>query len=204
MKKQGIINISMDVLSSLSPQRGMLSAAVKDLLDQTFVLHSVVTTDPEKDNSLTETSEDNIFVKARYVNKDNSKSFTIPIRGLLNMDIAQLAKDGDKFDENTETAKMHEYLLEKITGESEIGLPPEFKVVSVVPRVQAGTENVMYPPHCYKAFNKRVEEVRESENYDGTLNAVYSDFDFMQSIYSGEKEARHASAEPTKNVTIVL
>lgn len=203
------VMISVEVLNALAPQRGLLTGAVKDLLDQTFVFHSVSAREADTETSLVEASEDNQLVRARYVNKESNKSFIIPIRGLLNLDVAALkATDNEEFDpENTDTVKMHEHLLESISGKEEIALPPQFKIVHVAERRQEGTDNIMYPPYCYKAFNERADKLnKDPENKTGILS-LYQDIAFMQSLHTGkaeDREARHQSAEATKTITIAI
>jgi hypothetical protein len=59
--------ISLDVLNALSPQKGMLNASVKELENQVFTFHSIVAP-AEKTADLTAVSDDNSYVKARYIN----------------------------------------------------------------------------------------------------------------------------------------
>jgi hypothetical protein len=65
----------------------MLNASVKELENQ-VTFHSIVAP-AEKTADLTAVSDDNSYVKARYINSKTKKSFLIPIRGLLNLGIVQ-------------------------------------------------------------------------------------------------------------------
>jgi hypothetical protein len=58
--------------------------------------------------------------------------------------------------------------------------------------------------YCYTAYNEKVAAVRKDPDFDGTLDSVFQDFEFMQSLYATPLEKRHESAEPNKNVTISL
>jgi hypothetical protein len=58
--------ISLDVLNAL-PTKGMLNASVKELENQVFTFHSIVAP-AEKTADLTAVSDDNSYVKARYIN----------------------------------------------------------------------------------------------------------------------------------------
>jgi hypothetical protein len=51
---------------------------------------------------LTAVSEDNSYVKARYINSKTKKSFLIPIRGLLNLGLVQLGTKGKALDPKAE------------------------------------------------------------------------------------------------------
>jgi hypothetical protein len=57
----------------------MLNASVKELENQVFTFHSIVAP-AEKTADLTAVSDDNSYVKARYINSKTKKSFLIPIR----------------------------------------------------------------------------------------------------------------------------
>lgn len=200
------IKISIDVLNALAPKRGMLNAKESDLKGQTFVLHSMVTNEASRSTDLKAVGEDNTFVKARYINKANSKAFLVPIRSLLNMDVAALDSDNSEYDENTQTMRVHEYLIDSIEDKKEVSLPKEFTVVNVAKRMQEGTDNVMYPPYCYAAYNEKVKELRADPEYDAKdgLDAIYNDFEFMTGLYAGELEPRFANAEANKNITIKI
>jgi hypothetical protein len=67
----------------------MLNASVKELENQVFTFHSIVAP-AEKTADLT-VSDDNSYVKARYINSKTKKSFLIPIRGLLNLELFRWA-----------------------------------------------------------------------------------------------------------------
>jgi hypothetical protein len=99
----------------------MLNASVKELENQVFTFHSIVAP-AEKTADLTAVSDDNSYVKARYINSKTKKSFLIPIRGLLNLGIVQMGTTKVKaLDPKAEVAKVNDYLLEKSTdgkGES--------------------------------------------------------------------------------------
>lgn len=196
--------ISMEVLNSLSPQRGMLNAKAEDLKDQTFTLHSMVAPENRK-AQLEKPTEDNLFVKARYVNTKNSKAFLIPIRGLLNMAVVELGSENVEFEEGeTETTRVHEYLMEHIKGDAKaIGLPEKFTVVSVKDRVQESTGRTMYPPYCYDRFNARVKELRDADP-KASLDPIYQDYEFMQSLYADERADRHQNAEANKDLVISI
>jgi hypothetical protein len=198
------IKIGIDVLNALAPKRGMLNAKESDLKDQVFVLHSMVTNDPDKSTDLKAVGEDNTFVKAKYVNKENSKAFLVPIRSLLNMDVATIDSDNTEFTAETPTMRVHEWLINSIEDKKDVNLPGEFKVVNVENRKQEGTDNVMYPPYCYAAYNERVKELRADPEWDGTLDSIYNDFEFMTGLYAGELEKRFETAEPNKNITIKI
>jgi len=208
--KTAEIKIGIDVLNALAPKRGMLNAKAEELMGtdgdgQLFVLHSMVTNDPDKATDLKKVGEDNNFVKAKYVNKVNSKAFLVPIRSLLNMNVAMIDSDNTEFDkDNTPTMRVHEWLINSIEDKKEVNLPGEFKVVAVENRIQEGTDNVMYPPYCYAAYNEKVKELREDPEWDGTLDAIYNDFEFMTGLYAGELEPRFSKAEPNKNITIKI
>jgi hypothetical protein len=58
--------ISLDVLNALSHKKGMLNASVKELENQVFTFHSSCTCKETAD--LTAVSDDNSYVKARYIN----------------------------------------------------------------------------------------------------------------------------------------
>jgi hypothetical protein len=64
-----------------------------------------------KTADLTAVSDDNSYVKARYINSKTKKSFLIPIRGLLNL--VQMGTTKVKaLDPKAEVAKVNDYLLE--------------------------------------------------------------------------------------------
>jgi hypothetical protein len=68
-----------------------------------------------KTADLTAVSDDNSYVKARYINSKTKKSFLIPIRG-LNLGIVQMGTTKVKaLDPKAEVAKVNDYLLEKST-----------------------------------------------------------------------------------------
>lgn len=198
------IKISMEVLNSLSPQRGMLNAKAEDLKDQTFNLHSMVAPDKKK-TQLEKADGDNLFVKARYVNSKNSKAFLIPIRGLLSLNVVELGSENVKYEEGTtQVSKVHEYLMEHIGPDGKnISLPATFTVVSVKERIQESTGSVMYPPYCYDRFNEKVKEARATDP-DAPLDAIYNDFEFMQSLYADGRSDRHQNAEANKDIVISI
>lgn len=207
MSKAVEIKISMEVLNSLSPQKGMLNAKAGDLQDNVFVLHSVVAPTGKKSTLDGKSGEDdNLYVKARYVNSSNKKSFLIPIRALLNLEIAKMPEKTKnvKFDAATmETIRVHEHLIETITDNKPTLLPQTFTVVAVENRVQEGTNNIMYPPYCYDRFSEAVKKLRENDA-EASLDPIYSDYEFMQSLYADKPSDRFASAEPTKRIVISI
>jgi hypothetical protein len=82
----------------------MLNASVKELENQVFTFHSIVA--PAETADLTAVSDDNSYVKARYINSKTKKSFLIPIRGLLNLGIVQMGTTKVKaLDPKAEVAK---------------------------------------------------------------------------------------------------
>jgi hypothetical protein len=193
--------ISLDVLNALSPQKGMLNASAKELENQQFTFHSLVAP-PKRAADLTAVSEDNSYVKARYINSKTKKSFLIPIRGLLNLGLVQLGTTkGKALDPKAEITKVNDYLLEKSTDGKGVSLPATFFVVSVKDRVQEGTKQIMYPPYCYQAFSDEIEKLR-AVDANADLGPIYQNYDFMQSLYSGERSARYANAEATKDIVI--
>ena len=200
--------ISMEVLSSLAPKKGMLNASESDLMGTdgasgTFELHSLVPGDKRKTN-LSTAHEDNMYVKARYINKTTKRSFLVPIRGLLNMSLVQLGSENATFTEDTPAMKVHEYLMEVIgDGSKPAALPETFTIVSVKDRVQQGTDNIMYPPYCYDAFNDRVKALRDADK-DASLDEVYNDFEFMTGLYATERSARHQNAGANKDIVISI
>lgn len=200
--------IGIEVLNALSPKRGMINAAAADLMNQTFSLHSMVTNDPTKSTDLKAVGDDNTFVKAKYVNKENSKSFLVPIRSLLNLDVAEIPEgEGEGFKAGeTPVKRVHEWLTNAIEGAKTVKLPGEFKVVDVVDRVQEGTDNVMHPPYHYVAYNQRVKAIQEDPDYDPAtgLDAIYNDFNFMTELYAGDLEPRFKDAEANKAITITI
>lgn len=205
MSKVNEIKISMEVLNSMSPQKGLLTAKKADLENQVFTLHSIVVPSDKKSTLDSKPSEDNLFVKARYVNSANKKSFLIPIRGLLNLDIAQLPSGTKnvKYDaETTATMKVHEFLMEG-AGEGKAVLPQSFTVLSVEDRKQESTGRTMYPPYCYDAFSDRVKELRDADP-KASLDSIYQDYDFMQGLYAEEPSSRFANAEATKQIVISI
>jgi hypothetical protein len=52
-------------IKCIKPTKGMLNASVKELENQVFNFHSIVA---EKTADLTAVSDDNSYVKARYIN----------------------------------------------------------------------------------------------------------------------------------------
>lgn len=201
------IKISMEVLNSLSPQKGMLNAKATDLENQVFVLHSVVAPTGRKAGLDGKTGDDdNLYVKARYVNAANKKSFLIPIRGLLNLEIAQMPEKTKnvKFEEGvTPTVRVHEHLIESITDGKAASLPQSFTVVSVADRIQEGTGYTMYPPYCYDKFSEAVNALREADP-NASLDSIYSNYEFMQGLYADKPSDRFASAEATKKIVISI
>jgi hypothetical protein len=101
-------------------------------------------------------------------------------------------------DPKAEVAKVNDYLLEKSDG-SGVSLPM-FYVVSVKDRIQESTGNIMYPPYCYQAFSDEIETRATDPKAD--LGPIYQNYDFMQSLYAGERSARYATAEATKDIVI--
>jgi hypothetical protein len=75
-----------------------------------------------------------------------------------------------------------------------------FYVVSVKDRIQESTGNIMYPPYCYQAFSDEIETLRATDP-KADLGPIYQN-DFMQSLYAGERSARYATAEATKDIVI--
>jgi hypothetical protein len=195
------ITISLDVLNALSPQKGMLNASVKELEKQTFTFHSIVApTDRVAD--LMAVSEDNSYVKARYVNPKTKKSFLIPIRGLLNLGLVQMGTTNVKaVPAATVISKVNDWLLEKATEGKGVNLPESFYVVSVKDRVQEGTGNIMYPAYCYQEFSDKIEELRATDP-KADLGPIYQNYDFMQGLYAGKRSERYATAEATKDIVI--
>jgi hypothetical protein len=63
----------------------MLNASVKELENQVFTFHSIVAP-AEKTADLTAVSDDNVCESSLYQFK-TKKSFLIPIRGLLNLEL---------------------------------------------------------------------------------------------------------------------
>jgi hypothetical protein len=57
-----------------------------------------------KTADLTAVSDDNSYVKARYINSKKKKSFLIPIRGLLNLGIVQMGTTVKALDPKAEVA----------------------------------------------------------------------------------------------------
>jgi hypothetical protein len=57
----------------------------------------------------------------------------------------------------------------------------------------------MYPPYCYQAFSDEIETLRAT---DPKADSIYQNYDFMQSLYAGERSARYATAEATKDIVI--
>lgn len=198
------VKISLDVLNSLSPQKGMLNAPIKELENQVFNLHSMVA---PKDGSAKldgVAGADTMMVRARYVNAANGKSFLIPIRGLLNLGIVELGGNTPYEETDEEPTKVHEWLMEHIKdGAKSYSLPDSFKVVSVKPREQKGTGHIMYPPYCYEAFNAKVDELRKDDP-NAVLDPIYNDFDFMTGLYGTKLGARFTSAEPNKDLVISI
>lgn len=199
------ITISQDVLNSLSPQKGMLNAKSGDLLDQTFNLHSIVIPTGKKAKDLDKYDADStMLIKARYINASNKKSFLIPVRGLLNLDIAQVDSKNAKYDPlTTATVKVHEHLLEVGTSGKSSELPPSFKVVAVTNRLQEGTGHIMYPPYCYKDFSDAVNDLRKvDENAD--LSSIYTNYEFMNGLYAEDRMERFSAVEATKVIVISI
>lgn len=202
------ITISQDVLNSLAPQKGMLNAKKGDLINHVFNLHSIVAPSTSKKKADLDKfdAEGTMLIKARYVNAKNKKAFLIPIRGLLNLDIAQIdgKNKNDKYvPDTTPTAKLHEHLMEINSEGKGSELPASFTVVSVEDRKQEGTGHTMYPPYCYQAFSERVNELRKVDP-DADLSSIYSDFEFMQGLYAEDRMERYSAVEATKVIVVSL
>jgi hypothetical protein len=91
-----------------------------------------------KTADLTAVSDDNSYVKARYINSKTKKSFLIPIRGLLNLGIVQMGTTKVKaLDPKAEVAKVNDYLRNQLMVRSS----SNFLVVSVKDRIQESTGN---------------------------------------------------------------
>jgi hypothetical protein len=58
----------------------------------------------------------------------------------------------------------------------------------------------MYPPYCYQAFSDEIETLRATDPKSG-FGSYLPKYDFMQSLYAGERSARYATAE-TKDIVI--
>lgn len=199
------ITISQEVLNSLAPQKGMLNAKSSDLENQVFNLHSIVAPTGKKAD-LVKAGDDSMLIKARYVNAKNKKAFLIPIRGLLNLDIAKIdgKNKNDKFvPGTTPTFKVHDHLLEIGVDGKGADLPDSFSVVAVSERKQEGTGHTMYPPYCYQAFSDRVNELRKVDA-DADLSSIYSDYDFMQGLYAEDRMERFSEVEATKVIVISI
>jgi hypothetical protein len=69
-----------------------------------------------------------------------------------------------------------------------VSLPMSFYVVSVKDRIQESTGNIMYPPYCYQAFSDEIETLRATDP-KADLGPIYQNYDFMQSLYAGERSA---------------
>ena len=202
------VTISLEILNALAPQKGMLNASSDDLLNQEFELHSLVAPDTSKKASMTDLKtfdkDDTQLIKARYVNTKTKKAFLIPLRGLLNLDIAQLGAKAEKFVEGTTpTAKVHEHLLEKATAALPGELPASFTVVSVKDREQIGTGYIMYPHYCYQEFTDAIDALRAVDK-EATLDSIYNDYTFMQGLYAKERKPSHVGVEATKSIVIAF
>jgi len=202
------VTISLEILNALAPQKGMLNASSDDLLNQEFELHSLVAPERAKKTSMTDLKtfdkDDTQLIKARYVNVKTKKAFLIPLRGLLNLDIAQLGGKTEKFIEGTTpTAKVHEHLLEKATAALPGELPPSFTVVSVKDREQVGTGHIMYPHYCYQAFTDAVDALTKVDA-NADLSSVYSDYTLMQGLYAEDRKPTHLNIEATKSIVIAF
>jgi hypothetical protein len=46
----------------------------------------------------------------------------------------------------------------------------------------------MYPPYCYQAFSDEIETLRATDP-KADLGPIYQNYDFMQSLYAGERFA---------------
>jgi hypothetical protein len=200
------VTISLEVLNALAPQKGMLNAKADDLNDQVFELHSLVAPEKSKKTSLTDLKtydkDDTMLLKARYVNAKTKKAFLIPIRGLLNLDIAQLdGKAGKYIAGTTPTIKVHEHLLEKATAAAPGELPPSFTVVSVEDRKQIGTGYTMYPHYCYQEFTDAIDALR-AVDAEADLSSVYNNYEFMQGLYAKDVKSTHVGTEATKTIII--
>ena len=196
LKPRNDIKISVDVLNGLSPQRQMSNAKKEDIDGQTFVLHSLIGPDSASNaKGLNKLQEDTSRFKVKYVNSSTGQAFLLPIRSLLNLEIADglTLADGENEDyvaeDDTKKRRVHEYLTTEMESGKDISLLQEFKVVSVEPRKQQGTDNLMYPAYCYKKFNDRIDEVNQAHKDSGAegradLGEIYGDFTFMNSLYA--------------------
>lgn len=203
------VKISLAVLSALATQRGLLNAKATDLENQTFILHSmVVANKPDgkpRSAALVAPGDDTPYIKARYINQTTKKAFLIPIRGLLGLDVATVGAGANKkFDKDTTPVeKVADFLMEKATDKDAALLPEKFTVVSVTPREQPSTGRIMYPPYCYAKFSDKVKELREADP-NADLTPIYTDIEFMSSLYADEVAPQFANAEPTKSIVITF
>jgi hypothetical protein len=90
---------------------------------------------------------------------------------------------------------VNDYLLEKSTDGKGVSLPCLSKIES---KKALGT---LYPPYCYQAFSDEIETLRATDP-KADLGPIYQNYDFMQSLYAGERSARYATAEATKDIVI--
>lgn len=216
MKKADPIKVSVDVLNTMSPQKSMVIQAAKKLVDQKFNLHSLIVSDVKNESGkdLTQSSEENNFVKVRYVNEETNEAFVIPVRQLLNLDVAESVATLEEFkaktdDESIKVAKVHENMMEEADEAGEAVLPASFVVVNVAPRTQkVGTKDVeMYPAYYHKNFNAEVARREKEGDFDAdngetAVSSVYQDFSFMSDLTGSPLEARYTGAEPLKTITI--
>jgi hypothetical protein len=95
---------------------------------------------------------------------------------------------------------VNDYLLEKSTDGKGVSLPMSFYVVSVKDRIKKAL-GTLCPPYCYQAFSDEIETLRATDP-KADLGPIYQNYDFMQSLYAGERSARYATAEATKDIVI--
>jgi hypothetical protein len=104
-------------------------------------------------------------------------------------------------DPKAEVAKVNDYLLEKSTDGKGVSLPMSFYVVSVKDRIQESTGNIMYPPYCYQAFSDEIETLRATDPKAIWVLST-KNYDFMQSLYAGERSARYATGGSKSDIVI--
>jgi hypothetical protein len=57
------------------------------------------------------------------------------------------------------------------------------------------------PSVLLQAFSDEIETLRATDP-KADLGPIYQNYDFMQSLYAGERSARYATAEATKDIVI--
>jgi len=195
MAKQKNFVISKEVVASLLPQRSLLNQKADELLNQTFILNSVVESEDFDEDNDRLTGP----VRLRFMNKKNGTLMVFPIRGLLFSD-STTVKDAAKYDHKTsEKVVLHTRLLEAAANDDDVKIPEEFTVMNVETRKNINDETV-YPSYAYKAFQERVEALKEDED----ISSIYQDFNFMTGLSGGELATRFKDIEPVKNVVISL